>query len=553
MSRKTEIATVAGIACASLLPFVAKAFSLDDPLFLWAAQNAREHPLDPYGVAVNWVGTWQPCWEIAQNPPLTSYYMAAAGTLFGFSEIALHLAFILPAALAVVGTWKLASEITPNRVVAALAALSTPAFLASSTSLMCDTLMVCFYTWAVALWMDGVKGSSGTKLAFASVLVAAACLTKYFALSLFPLLAVATVAIAPRRAAGLLWLLIPVALFSGFQFWTWKMHGVAHVLSASAFAGVDRGVPLLAKTAIGLSFLGGSFLPVALFAPFVFSKRLLAFAVGVVVATAVYMHDVASISERGALNLHRTVRWEFAIHFGLFIGAGVLVLALAFPKIRDVRREPVLLVLSLWILGTFVFAAFLNWGANVRSMLPMAPAAAVLIAHRLGPRIDAAKWALIPALAVSLVVAQADCAWANSWRNLADSVSAATDVKTLWFEGHWGWQWYLQSRGAKAADLINPQWPIGSKFAVPRENANTQTPPSDCIAANPEPLETPVRSWAVVMSRQEGVGFGSSFFGPLPFMFATPEPTRCDLCVAVKPGKDWPVDGESTEALGERR
>ncbi len=265
MSRKTEVAIVACVTCVCLLPFVGKAFSLDDPLFLWAAQNVREHPLDPCGVAVNWVGTWQPCWEIAQNPPLTSYYMAGVGALFGFSEIALHLAFILPAVLAVVGTWKLASEITPSRVVAALAALATPAVLASSTSVMCDTLMACFYTWSVALWIDGVKTSSGRKLALASLLVAAACLTKYFALSLFPLLAVCTVAITPRRAVGLLWLLIPVALFSGFQFWTWK----SHVLSASAFAGVERGVPLSAKAAIGLSFLGGSFLPVVIFAPFV--------------------------------------------------------------------------------------------------------------------------------------------------------------------------------------------------------------------------------------------------------------------------------------------
>ena len=39
------------------------------------------------------------------------------------------------------------------------------------------------------------------------------------------------------------------------------------------------------------------------------------------------------------------------------------------------RRDA--LLLALWILGTCVFAALLNWTTNGRSILPLVPAAAI--------------------------------------------------------------------------------------------------------------------------------------------------------------------------------
>src|SRR2546422_5508119 len=42
------------ITAAALAPFLNKAFHIDDPLFLWMAQQIAKHPLDPYGFDVNW-------------------------------------------------------------------------------------------------------------------------------------------------------------------------------------------------------------------------------------------------------------------------------------------------------------------------------------------------------------------------------------------------------------------------------------------------------------------------------------------------------------------
>src|SRR5947208_15540734 len=92
-------------AVAALAPFLNKAFHIDDPLFLWMAQQISTHPADPYRFAVNWYTTTQPMFSIMQNPPLSSYYMALIASLFGWSEPAMHAAFLVPAAPAVLGTF----------------------------------------------------------------------------------------------------------------------------------------------------------------------------------------------------------------------------------------------------------------------------------------------------------------------------------------------------------------------------------------------------------------------------------------------------------------
>src|SRR6266403_5991439 len=93
---------------AALAPFLNKAFHIDDPLFLWMAEQIARHPLDPYGFTVNWAGAPQPMWVAMQNPPLCSYFIAAVSALFGSNEIALHLTFLFWAVAVVLGTFALA-------------------------------------------------------------------------------------------------------------------------------------------------------------------------------------------------------------------------------------------------------------------------------------------------------------------------------------------------------------------------------------------------------------------------------------------------------------
>jgi hypothetical protein len=50
------------------------------------------------------------------------------------------------------------------------------------------------------------------------------------------------------------------------------------------------------------------------------------------------------------------------------------------------------------------------------------------------------------------------------------------------------------------------------------------------------------------MSRENGAGFHSAFFGPMPFAIAAPEPTLCTLFVATAPGTQWPKGEQDVES-----
>ena len=90
---------------AALGPFLAKPFNIDDPLFIWAAHQIQMHPGNPYGFLVNWYDGQAPMWEVTKNPPLASYYLAVAAGILGWSEVALHFAFLLPAVAVILGTF----------------------------------------------------------------------------------------------------------------------------------------------------------------------------------------------------------------------------------------------------------------------------------------------------------------------------------------------------------------------------------------------------------------------------------------------------------------
>src|SRR5712671_6640962 len=146
--------TVLVLCC--LTPFLGKAFHLDDTLFVWAGQQITKHPWDPYGFTVTWYATPQPMWDVTQNPPLAPYYIAAVAGILGWSEVALHAAFLLPALAAILGTYFLARRLTRLPLLAAAATLAAPGFLVSSTNVMCDTMMVAIWIFATLFWLDGL-------------------------------------------------------------------------------------------------------------------------------------------------------------------------------------------------------------------------------------------------------------------------------------------------------------------------------------------------------------------------------------------------------------
>jgi 4-amino-4-deoxy-L-arabinose transferase-like glycosyltransferase len=152
-SSRKEIACLIAATLAMLAPFLGKPLNVDDALFYWIARHIAVAPLDPYGFDVNWYLTTMPMAEVTKNPPGAAYLLAAAGLLLGWSPVALHLVFLVPAVGVVVGTWALARRFSSRPFLAGLLVLASPGFVTSATTVMSDALMLALSLAALVLWI----------------------------------------------------------------------------------------------------------------------------------------------------------------------------------------------------------------------------------------------------------------------------------------------------------------------------------------------------------------------------------------------------------------
>ncbi len=519
------------ITAACLTPFVGKAVHMDDPLFLWAARHIQSNPLDFYGFSVNWYGKTMPMFQVTKNPPLTSYYIAAVAHFFGWKEATLHAAFILPAIAAVTGTYFVSKELCMRPFHAAIAGMITPVFFLSGTSLMCDVMMLSIWVWAMFFWIRGIKAGSVVSLLASVFLVALCSLTKYYGMSLIPLLS--AYAFAKRRRPGLwsLLLLIPVGILVGYQLLTYNLYGKGLLSAASSYAvGHEdlKGAHFFLKTLTGLSFTGGCFITALFYSFHLWRRRTLAAgAIATAFFVLVVLSVVSQIHTTGWFHLYEggAFNWTLVIQCYLFSLAGVIVLCLATSDLRRTKDAEGLL-LFLWIIGTFVFASYLNWSINGRSVLPMGPAIGILIFRRIGQAAKTAAAAperhilapLVPALFVALMVVSADYRLADASRSEASTLgrSYAGIKANIWFKGHWGFQYYMEKEGGNPLDAGRSIIARGDLLIVPTNNTNSPSLPPGVFNLVAVFRVAPGR-WLTTMSRSLGAGFYSDLWGPLPY------------------------------------
>ncbi len=536
-TRRRDLVIVALVTAALLLPFSGKAFHIDDTLFVWAGRHILEKPFPFYWFDVNWYGADMAMYQVMKNPPLTSYFIAIAASIAGWSERALHLAFLLPAIGLGTAIYLIAERLTRLPLIATLAALVTPVFLVSGTNVMSDVLMLCIWSWAVYFWIRGGGENRPGLVLVAGLLIALATFTKYYAMSLVPLLGVYSLYKRERPRVWAPGLVLAVVLLVVYQELTKEVYGRGLLLDAAAYAS-NVGPALvgnkLEKLFIGLSFAGGCLATLLFYWGFVWKKKALVFWAILFIVLIPFIANARSLERLLYYTRQNQLDWGYVAQVSLFVVAGLSLLALA---VRDfiATREAGSLLLLLWVLGTFVFAAFVNWTNNGRSNLPMIPAGGILIARalerRYGRRPGARRWPLFvplaPALVLSLMVSYADYAFANSARSVAQLVKTRyIDLgERVWFQGHWGFQYYMEAFGARPLNLQTPQILPGdivvrseNNYIVPRLPEYYFNVTVLDIIENPLP-----RTMAVMSFRPMAAGFYSSVFGALPFVLGHTE------------------------------
>jgi 4-amino-4-deoxy-L-arabinose transferase-like glycosyltransferase len=528
-----------------LAPFLTKAYHIDDTLFIRVAEHIRTNPVDFYGFPVNWYGFEMPMYEVNQNPPLVSYFIAFASLFAGWGEFSIHLAFLLPALALSTGTYVLARSFCSTPWLAVLALVLTPVFMVSGTNIMTDTTMLALFVWAVFFWVKGVDENRNIFLFTAGFLAALSALTKYFGISLVPLLLVYTLFVRKKFDSRILFLLIPLVLLAGYQFLTQFMYGQGMLSNAMTYAAGSKQFglePLFHRIILGLTFTGGCLITISFFLPFLLQlkKGMTIFALFLPIM-GLLAFGTESISafhlpqEQGFL-------WGTWVQLSFMILSGIGIFVLAAGDLRENRDEKSWL-LFLWFFGTFCFATFVNWTTNARTIYPMAPCMGIILARYVEKKtvdlnLHMAKIVSAPLIAgavISLSVAWADFSLANCQRTAAGLFQSHLRgyPHTVWFQGHWGFQYYMEHHGMKPIDFQNTLLQQGEILIIPMNNTNIKIPKKS-IFHYVQTLEVRPFPWLGTMQKPIGAGFYSDVWGPLPYGIANVPPEAYQIFLVGK-------------------
>jgi len=528
--------------------YLCKAYNIDDPLTVWTAQQIAAHPADFYGFDVNWYGTVEPMLRIDLNPPGAAYYLTLFGVLFNWHESAAHIAIALAAVALILGIYFLARQICGRQIngqplTAAVFALVCPGVFVSMGTVMTDLPMTALWVWAMALWLQGLEDDKPNLNAAAGLLTGLAVLVKYFALSLVPLLFVYT--LFSRRKSRLIWLLIPVAILGLFELYTWKFYGTGHIRMIAGLAEQYHAITAVnygRKFLTGLTFLGAGAAPALFLAPWLWRRRKILWIIvaGVAVFTLILNKSGWQPGEAQV-----SLGWGFWLQYGLWLLAGVHIVALVVAELWT-RRDRDAILFVLWLGGTFFYFVFIYHLVNIRVILPALPVAALLCARRLNypqtdvrqenrysVRIAAVRGVFAASLALSLCVAWADISLANSARTAAEKIAPEKRSGRTWFSGHWGFQYYMEARGAKPIDAKRQDFQLGDTVVTPL-NATNIFLSRPRVASTDQSFELPVCRWLTTMRTERGAGFHADLWGPLPFVFGQVPDERYQVIVLGK-------------------
>lgn len=513
-----------------LLPFAGKAIHIDDPLFVWAGQHMRNRWLDPYGFDVNWYGWTMPFHQVTKNPPLACGFLALIISVFGNTEWVLHLGFFAQAIAAILGTYVLARRLCNHPTQAALATLFTPVFMLSSTTLMCDVLMIALWIWAVVFWIRGLDENRPALLGLAGFLIGACSLAKYFGLALIPLLLVYSLLRKERSGRLLAYLLMPVVLIAFYEWVMWSSYGHCLVQDAFGYASERHSYAvgvILFKVLAGLSFAGGCCAIVIISIPILWRPKGWPFALIVLplLLLSAWVLSGSLPANTGIFNHFGITLW-----WTLLILGGLVILGLPIFDWKR-RKSPDAVLLLLWIWGTFAFCIF-NWSINGRSVLPMVPAVAILLLRQIESNATTknhrVSWALGAAALLSLVVSFSDYHLANSARRAVAEIKTKfgnDSATTIWFQGHWGFQYYAQEKGWRPLDFKHLETQTGDLLVFPVNNTNLKPIPKDLIDTV---WSVEIPGWPLIatMSNALGAGFYMDIYGPFPFSFGVVPPEK---------------------------
>jgi len=513
------------VAVLVLTPFLRNAYTIDDTLFLDQASHLLVDPLHPTAFDGIWSFEPERMSHIMASGPGMAYLLVPCVVLGGAEWVA-HTAQLALFVLAILATAALAVRMGIGETAARAAALllaTTPAALGMAATAMPDVP-------AMALGVFGVERA----LAFTQerrVHQAIAAALSLSAAALFRSHLVLLVGIAALGGVGHVF---DRAAWSRWRWSSWIPLAACPVLVATALVATRD---LQASSTVLASAAQRSFvldtIPSNLIAYFAHWTFALPLALPLVLleprriftGPTVYLGMVAAWLTLGASMDSRSLLVAAAVGLGV---------AAVWDVMRDAirNRDGVGLMLGLWLLTPLVIVPYLHLPSKY--LLAAAPAAAMSAAMRLARASRLTGLAvlgvtLILGLTLGVSILRAEALFAELGRKAAAELVGAHRAAgaNVWFDAHWGFQWYAEKAGGKAISTA-PPFPVPGDLMV--TSAMTGLGFIDAIPQRRLiATVTDLRPGGRVMSRSAGAGFFTNGFGYLPWAWAHEPADRYDL------------------------
>lgn len=453
------------------LPFINKAFNIDDTEFIYISRHLIKDPLHPY--SFEWLPS-VPATHVT-DPPLVFYYNAAVILLFGETEKMLHFFYIIFPLIAGIAMYFLSKKFTKRPLFSTLFLITSVVFVVMSSTLMLDIPFLAFFLLSIAFFVYGVDSGNKTKLILGVIFCGFAYLTKYAGIIVFPVLA--SYAILRKKPKYILYLTIPAILGLLWNLYTYMVYGVPHNFQILPWLlGSQKSFSsqaIMVKLITNMTYIGGATIfPLMLLYPFLRERinklaYLLIVAFSLIAAIALY-YTSANFSYR--YSIAQLILFAFFFSTGIFVfyflaRHNLEIIAELFKqkKIWNIFNERYAnnIFLFSWIITAFLFNTFFAGGAARYANNLIPPIAVfyfnIIDNHRFSNKNNLKSFIILSAalsIALSILVASADYEFAKVYKDFASTVDKyQTDGNAVWFAGHSGFQYYMENKGYKMLDV----------------------------------------------------------------------------------------------------
>ncbi len=459
------------LAAAALVPFLDKAFTVDDTIFLREAEHAVGDPLHPTAFEMVWSDA--PARVAPTSGPVMAWLLVPA-ILAGGSERVAHLVQLVMLALALFATVSLGLRLglAPRWAAASgLLLAATPALLGMAGTAMADLPAMSLGVLGLERLVAWKQERRWHQAVLAAVMLGLAPLTRSHLVLVLGVgaLLLAGEVLDPSGRRGIRWkpwlplLAAPAVAALVMLAVRDPAPGVTGLVATTSLtASWDRVPPNTVAFATHWVLALPLALPWVLLRPLPVLRRWWALALGTALMGALLW------LARARLPL------PAPYHVAPIAGLGVAVL---WDILADAwrRRDRIQIALGLWLLIALVATPYFQ--VPSKFLLASAPAAALLVAREMSERRGRVPLVILGVtgalgLALGVAVLRADAAFAGLGRGAAAALVAPQVAagRTVWFTGHWGFQWYAEKAGGRIVTLTPPYPAPGDLVVVSRNS-----------------------------------------------------------------------------------